>query len=199
MEKVQILIGIIGIIIGTNIIPSFAAWKYSNSTMENIPDGSIIRYLNYTDYQTISASLSQTKNYFQSSFYFIFDFKNYANSFSEFEKKYPLFIMTTSGKAVSNSTFGDVGKNHFGPLTLSTNEFVNKKRPSGYVVLNEFADKWSTYHVNARMGIYFFIEHHSTKLRATPYLSGTLTSHGLYTRSLDFGWTIETIVFIPKN
>ncbi|KAK0071464.1 hypothetical protein PV325_012895 [Microctonus aethiopoides] len=200
MEKVQILIGIIGIIIGTNIIPSFAAATYAFSTTEKTADGRIICTLNYTDYQTISATLSKTDDYYDTSSYFLLDSKDYnANSFNEFEQKYPYFTMTTSGKAVSESTFGDVGKNKFGPRILFTNEFL-KKPVLGYIVFDESAEKWSTYYVNARMGIYFFREHHnSTKLIAVPYLSGTLTSHGIYTRSLDFGWTIETITFIPKN
>lgn len=128
---------------------------------------------------------------------FVLDYKEYADTFEEFRKKYPTFTLDTHGVARSESTFGDVAKYKFGQLTYPTSYFIADE--DGYYenIVDKSDEKSFAFEVNAKIKIGFSSK--GSILFLHPYVTGKLVSHGFSERDLKLGLHIYTITFNPDN
>ncbi|KAK0175054.1 hypothetical protein PV327_008838 [Microctonus hyperodae] len=113
---------------------------------------------------------------------FVLDYKEYADTFEEFERNYPTFILKTHCVAVSDSTFGDVANRTFDKRSYQTSDFIADR--NGYYddFVNAKAEKFLAHSVSANIKIGFLKK--DTKLYLLPYMNGELISHGAYKRYL---------------
>ncbi len=153
--------------------------------------------VNYYKYWNMWANWSTVVGHSDySSSYLVVDYINYAETFDKFVEKYPNFTLETNGKAVSESTFGDVGKEKFGTLYFDTITFNNNDIK--YINLVDDGDsKYFSYNIIVKIGLGF--KKIGSKLYLYPFIDGYLRSIGTYTRYLEFGLTVNTITFNPKT
>ncbi|KAK0079550.1 hypothetical protein PV325_001086 [Microctonus aethiopoides] len=158
----------------------------------------IVCIVNYNNFVQLSGSWGAEEVHTENSTVnLLLNYIDYANSFSEFNEKYPTVTISTSGKAISESTFGDVGRNKFGELNYPTSNFAAEHRVHHVDIINSNLSKCLTYYVRVNIGIGFKKE--DTKLFLIPYINGILRSHGNYERYLDIGFSIDTITFNPRK
>lgn len=187
MTKVLFFIGIIVITRASNI---------TRVNDDNDENKSIVCNVDFHGYRTMWSRYSWGAEYTNdTTTYFLVDMKQYANSFDEFTKKYPSVTIKTRGEAESYSTFGNVGRNKFGVLNYSTENFWMNNYVHFVNIFDTSDAKWGAYYVKVLMGIGFV--RRDTKLFLVPYISGIIRSHGFMIRSLDFGLTVETVTFNP--
>ncbi|KAK0090085.1 hypothetical protein PV325_003262 [Microctonus aethiopoides] len=128
---------------------------------------------------------------------FVLDYKEYADTFEEFRKKYPTFTLDTHGVAISESTFGDVAKYKFGQLTYPTSYFIADEDGYYNEIVDEFDAKFLAFEVSVEIKIGFSSK--GSVLFLHPYMTGQLESHGFSERALRIGLHIYTITFNPAN
>lgn len=152
--------------------------------------------LNYYQFWTLSANWSSTERHSDYSMsYPVVKYTDYALSLDEFIEKYPTFTAETTGKAVSESTFGDVGKGHFGTLLFETILFKNSNYYYKHIVTahkNAFS-----YDVGVEIGL--GCKNDGKILYLRPFINGWINSVGAYTRTLEFGLGVTKITFYPKQ
>jgi hypothetical protein len=164
----------------------------------SVHDESIVCSIQYNEFRNLSASWSFNTSYADySRGLFLVDYAMHADSFQEFVRKYPNLTVTTSGKAVSDDTFGDVGKDKFGKLTYSTSLFAADKDVYYEELVKASASKLFSFDVGVNIGIGFMSRGNST-LRLAPYIDGYIVSHGAYERTLEFGLAVTEVTFNPK-
>lgn len=127
--------------------------------------------------------------------YPVVTYTEYAPTLEQFIERYPYVTIETTGRAYSEETFGDVGKDHFGTLTFETMHFMNKEYHDLTIVsayLNHF-----TFDVGVEIGVGF--KNDGYKLFIRPFCNGWIYSVGATWRSLDFGLGVTSITFHPKS
>ncbi|KAK0159631.1 hypothetical protein PV327_010725 [Microctonus hyperodae] len=154
MTKILIFMGIIGII-KISLIVSIKGLSYDNPKPNN-DTRLIVCIVDYDNFVQLSGSWGYEKDYTDnSSVYSLFDYTDHANSFTEFINKYPTVTISTSGKAISESTFGDVGRNKFGKLNYPTTNFAVKDHVHHVDIVNSYLSKLLTYYIRVNIGIGF--------------------------------------------
>ncbi|KAK0179396.1 hypothetical protein PV327_005153 [Microctonus hyperodae] len=159
----------------------------------------IVRTIDFHRNRELSASWGGTASEFcPCPKIFVLNYKEYADTFEEFMQNYPNFTLNTYGEVISDSTFGDVGKNKFGKLSYVTDYFIADD--TGYYTEIVLANAWKSfaYSVSVNIRIGFLIKGY-TNLYLLPYLFGEITSQGAYNRNLVMGLNIDTITFHPKG
>lgn len=152
--------------------------------------------MRYYEFQKIGANWSTTARFSDYSMsYPVVDYTKYAHSLDEFLDKYRYVKIETNGRAVSWSTFGDVGKGHFGTLTFETilfnhTEYYNK------VIVNAHLDN-SAFNVGVEIGLGFKVKGNRLYLR--PFINGWIYSGGMNWRYLDFGLEVTSITFYSEQ
>lgn len=145
--------------------------------------------------QNIGANWSTTERYSDYSMqYPVVEYTNYTANIDQFIEKYPTVTIETDGRAVSKSTFGDVGRGHFGSLTFETINFKNDKYFNKYIVsshLNHF-----TFDVGVEIGVGFKFDGKILYLR--PFINGWIYSVGAYWRYLEFSLSVTQVTFNPE-
>lgn len=196
MRKILIFIGIIGIIETSMFVLVTALVSHDSKSNENLRP--IVCIVNYDSFRQLSGSWGSEEDYTDNSTVkLLLNYTDYANSFSEFNEKYPTVTISTSGEAISESTFGDVGKNKFGELNYPTSNFAAKHPVYHVDIINSYSSRCLTYYVRVNIGIGFKKE--DVQLFVVPYINGILLSHGNYKRYLDIGFGITTITFNPRK
>lgn len=113
---------------------------------------------------------------------------------NEFIEKYPTVTIVTEGGAVSDSTFGDIGRGKFGNLTFSTNNFKHDDFFDVYIVSNHW--KQCVFDVGVEISIGF--QKSGKILCLRPCVNGWIYSVGAYWRDLKFYLKVKSITFNPK-
>lgn len=149
--------------------------------------------MRYNWYRSLGANWSSTTSDsdFSMSYPVIRDYTVYANSLDKFIEKYPYMIVETDGKAISMSTFGDVGKGKFGPLRFETINFNHSNYMNKYIVADH--DSGFGYHVGAEIGI--GLKYDGNKLILRPFTNGWIQSDGYAWRYLEFGLSVSSVTF----
>ncbi|KAK0158977.1 hypothetical protein PV328_009911 [Microctonus aethiopoides] len=190
MTNVLIFIGIIAITRASNITLRV------NDDDDDDENKSIVCNIDFHDYRTMWSKYSWGAEYTNdTTAYFLVDMEQYANSFDEFAKKYPSVTIKTRGEAESYLIFGDVGRNKFGVLNYSTENFLMNNYVHFVNIIDNSDAKWGTYYVKVSIGVGFVRQ--DSNLFLVPYISGVIRSHGIKKRALDFGLTVETVTFNP--
>ncbi|KAK0091774.1 hypothetical protein PV326_002710 [Microctonus aethiopoides] len=194
IKKTLIFLGIFTII-GDNVITSVIA--VSLNDLRQLEDNQpIICVLDFNKFVQLVGD-PQVKEFQTNASEYLLDFKNYAESFKNFMRRYPNVTIVANGLAISNSTFGDVGKGKFNLLNFETENFMKRKR--GYLVdiVNASDEKWNEYKVSVRIGIGF--KRKNSRLYLIPYLGGGLENFDQQSRFLQFAFVVESITFNPKD
>ncbi|TGZ32273.1 hypothetical protein DBV15_11092 [Temnothorax longispinosus] len=153
--------------------------------------------VNYNNYRNLWASWSKRREYYDySSVYLVVDYSDYAETFDKFKDKYPSVTIETNGKAISTSTFGDVGKGKFGTFYFDTITFNNDNIRNMYIV-DASDKKTAAYNIYVKIGLGF--KKLGSKLYLIPFIDGALKSVGARKRYLDFGLDVSTITFNLKR
>ncbi|KAK0080454.1 hypothetical protein PV325_013919 [Microctonus aethiopoides] len=87
----------------------------------------------------------QVKEFQSNASEYLLDFKKYAKSFKNFVSKYPYVTIAANGLAISNSTFGDVGKGKFDLLHFATNNFMRRRSEYLVDIVNASDEKLNAY------------------------------------------------------
>lgn len=130
-----------------------------------------------------------------STTYPVVEFTDYAPNIEKFIEMYPTFTVESSGLAKSESTFGDVGKGHFGIVQFETKHFNSNDFNRRYIVYshkNNF-----TFNVGAEIGI--ALKKDDKKLYLQPFVNGWIYSLGIYRRELSLVLSVTKIIFHPKK
>ncbi|TGZ37113.1 hypothetical protein DBV15_05812 [Temnothorax longispinosus] len=153
--------------------------------------------VNYNNYRSMVANWSKRRQYNNySSLYLVVDWFDYADTFDKFRDKYPSVTIETNGKAISTSTFGDVGKGKFGTLHFDTITFNNDDIRKINIV-DAYDSRKVKYNIYVKIGLGF--KRLGSKLYLIPFIDGALYSVGAYKRYLDFGLDVSIITFNPKR
>lgn len=153
--------------------------------------------LKYSWFWCISSNWSTTskKSDWSTQYPVVTDFTNYAPTIERFIEEYPYVTIQTSGKAVSDSTFGDVGAGRFGELTFETIHFNSADYHDLPIVTSHKSH--FTFNVGVNIGVGFKTEGYKLFLR--PYTNGWIYSVGARWRELEFGLGVTSITFHPKS
>ncbi|KAK0165811.1 hypothetical protein PV328_004297 [Microctonus aethiopoides] len=194
IKKTLIFLGIF-IIIGDNVITSVIAASLNDSQQleDNQP---IICVLDFNKFAQLSGD-PQVKEFQSNASEYLLDFKKYAKSFKNFVSKYPYVTIAANGLAISNSTFGDVGKGKFDLLHFATNNFMRRRSEYLVDIVNASDEKLNAYKVSVRIGIGF--SRKNSRLYLTLYLGGGLENFDQQRRYLQFAFVVESITFNPKD
>lgn len=194
IKRTLILIGIITII-GDSIITSVIAAS-SNNSKQIIYKKPIFSELHYSTFVQVMAGI-ELNEFNKTEIKYVLEYTQYAPSFEKFNEKYPFVTVYTSGVAISNDTFGDVGKNKFGKLYFATKNFIAEK--SGYYldIVNAFDMKVDKYEAKVKISLGFKQQDHFLFL--IPRISGKLENFDQELRSLEFGFALSRIEFNHKE
>ncbi|KAK0071884.1 hypothetical protein PV325_012218, partial [Microctonus aethiopoides] len=99
--------------------------------------------------------------------------------------------------AISNDTFGDVGKNKFGKLYFATKNFIAEKTEYYLDIVNAFDMKVDEYEVKVKISLGF--KEYDKFLFLLPRISGKLENFDQELRSLQFGFALSRIEFNHKE
>ncbi|KAK0160107.1 hypothetical protein PV328_007548 [Microctonus aethiopoides] len=194
IKKTLIFLGIFTII-GDNVITSVIA--VSLNDLRQLEDNQpIICVLDFNKFVQLVGD-PQVKEFQTNASEYLLDFKNYAESFKNFMRRYPNVTIVANGLAISNSTFGDVGKGKFNLLNFETENFMKRKRGYFVDIVNASDEKWNEYKVSVRIGIGF--KRKNSGLYLIPYLGGGLENFDQQSRFLQFAFVVESITFNPKD
>lgn len=127
--------------------------------------------------------------------YPVVDYTKYASSIEEFIGRFPYVTIETDGEAISESTFGDMGRGQFGSLTFETILFNNRPYMNKYMVYAHLSS--DGFNVGAEIGIGFRNE--GNKLYLRPFTNGWMHSVGYEWRYLTFGLSVSSITFHPNE
>lgn len=140
----------------------------------------------------MGASWSATaRNWDYSKSYPVVDYTHHALNLEEFIDYYPLVTIETTGKAISNSTFGDVGRGCFGTRTFETRNFLNTDYHNEFIV--KARENFIVYAVGAEIGVGF--KRVGDELYVRPFINGWIYSAGDNWRTLSFGLAVTRITF----
>lgn len=152
----------------------------------------IVREINFDRNINFQASWSRTCTQDESlPKLFVLDYTEYADTFSEFIKKYPHFTLDAYCEATSNAIFGE--KLSHGRQYHSTYDFIFEANGYYEDFINVRTHKFASYGVEVIFKIGFLKK--DTNLFLLPYMYGQITSHGAYKRNLKLGLHINTITF----
>lgn len=152
--------------------------------------------MHYNAGRIIAANWSTTAKFVDySTTYPIVEYTDYAPNIEKFIEKYPTFTVETSGEASSGSTFGDVGRGHFGSVQFETIHFNSKDFNRRHIV-NAHKNHF-TFDVGAEIGI--GIKKDDKKLYLQPFINGWIYSVGAYWRDLHLAFSMTKITFHPKH
>ncbi|XP_031629199.1 uncharacterized protein LOC116344682 [Contarinia nasturtii] len=136
----------------------------------NVSDDAPITYaVLYSNFKHFSQGWGEVEYRDYSKSYAVVDYSHYANNFDEFREKYPFLTIETTGKAESESTFGNPGRGKFGTLTFDTRKFDSSEYHNEILVVAHDS-KLSSYGVRVEIGIGF--KKNDNELYLRPFIHG---------------------------
>lgn len=155
-----------------------------------------IKYkMHYHVRRSIGANWAKNAKFIdKSTIYQVAEYAEYASNFDQFSDIYPTFTIETSGEVKSESTFGDVGRGHFGNRQFQTNLFNSSDFNQKLLVSSYKNDLM--FDVGAQIGI--DLKKDARKLYLRPFAIGWIYSVGARWRTLNLSFNLTGITFHPK-
>lgn len=124
--------------------------------------------------------------------YPVVEYTHFASNIDEFIQKYPRMSIDQCNKALSKSTFGDVGTGcrsyNFETIYFNNTDYYYKP------IITEHSIE-SGYNIGVEIGLNFKKEGNILRLKLC--CDGFIISHGAYSRTLEFGLSATSVTFYP--